>query len=100
MKSATEIIDLLEHVRTRKQMYFQVVDANSVECFVGGFIVACVAAELPFTWQEWHAAADERGWKSNPSAATQMRDQQYSEEAIVEELFMILIAGVRRAVSP
>jgi hypothetical protein len=49
MKSAAEIIDLLEHVRARKEMYFQELDANSVECFVTGFIVACAASEIPFT---------------------------------------------------
>lgn len=99
MKPSKEVLDLLDHVRSRKDMYFEHVTAESVENFVTGFVVACLVAEIPLTWETWYSAADGRGWQSvaTKRPSTVMRERGLSEDEIVEELFEILFAAVRRA---
>lgn len=98
MKSASEVLELLEHVRSRKEMYFEHVTVEAVENFVTGFVVACVAAEIPLNWGTWHSSAEERGWETvaTKTCSTVMRERGLSENEIVEELFEILLAAVRR----
>ena len=98
MKSTSEILDLLEHVRTRKEMYLEHVTVEAVENFVTGFVVACVASEIPLNWETWSSSADERGWQcvTTKRHSAMMREHGLSEDEIVEELFQILFATVRR----
>jgi hypothetical protein len=99
MKPSKEVFDLLEHVRSWKDMYFEHVTAESVESFVTGFVVACSMAEIPLTWETWNSAAGGRGWQSvaTKRPSTVMRERGACEDEIVEELFEILFAAVRRA---
>jgi hypothetical protein len=79
-------------------MYFRQVNAEAVENFVAGFMVACAAAEIPLSWATWIDAAEVRGWKAgSKSEVDLMRENGLSDEVIVEELFAILAGAVRRA---
>jgi hypothetical protein len=95
MKSSREVLDLLEHVRSRKDMYFEHVNSEAVENFIVGFVVACGAADIPLTWSVWHDVADARGWQADGrSPVSVMRERGLSDDLVADELFQILIAAV------
>ncbi len=100
MQSASEVIEFIEHIRTRKEMYFRDVNSESVENFVTGFLLGLSAIGVAFSWPVWNAVAEERGWKSVAKNTLElMRERGIADEAIVEELFTILIETVRRMLS-
>jgi hypothetical protein len=99
MKSASEVIEFIDAIRTRKHMYFREVNADAVENFVSGFLLGLSALGVDFNWPIWNAVAEERGWKAESVAKntlTLMRESGMTDAAIVEEQFVILVETVRR----
>jgi hypothetical protein len=100
MKPLREVIELLEHVRAHRAMYLDRVTPEAVENFVAGFVIACLVAEIPFSWGTWQSVVEQRGWHAPARRpATVMREHGLGEDAIVDELFGILIASVSLALA-
>jgi hypothetical protein len=92
MKSAAEIIELLQHIRSRKRMYFENVTVDAVENFISGFLLGIEASSLDIPEATWTEVLEARGWASvanKPSIL--MRERGITDEQIIEEEFDSLI---------
>jgi predicted metal-dependent phosphotriesterase family hydrolase len=88
------VLEILRSARQRKAMYLMTIDAAAAENFLNGFNVACFACGLDVPLDIKEQATVERGWTwlaARPIA--EMKARGLNEEAIVDELFAIEIAG-------
>lgn len=91
------MIEILQSVRERKEMYFQPISVEAANNFLGGIWVTCFAFGV-CTHEDWDAAIKLRGWEVLSIGPTrEMRVRGLSEEQMIDELIEIQIAALRLA---
>ena len=59
---AKAILDLLDSLAKRPQMYVYPVSFAMVQSYLRGLRAACQLAGIEYTWDDYFAAAQGRGW--------------------------------------
>ena len=91
-----EAIELLEHVRLRPTMYFGTPSEKTVQDFMCGFGLACIAFGVPMSLETNREATYKRGWGFPAiGPASEMRERGYTKAQVVDELLMIEITELQ-----
>ena len=99
------IIDFLEAVRKRPQMYIGELNAKLMEYFINGFNVGCFASNIDERINFNHSISKskvliERGWGAGVfSPLKDMTVRGIPDEAIIDELLAIEIDTWRRIIN-
>jgi hypothetical protein len=97
MSQATQILELLEYVRERKEMYFSPIDGKAVADTLYGFKLGCLACGVENPHLVRDKVIEERGWALNAlGLENQFREQGMSESQIADEILVIEIETWRR----
>ena len=90
MDSAENALSLLESFRRRKGMYLQPVSVETVQSFLTGFYLACMASGIVADWDAWNKVVKARGWDTEAACPIPaMRAAGMDDEAIMDELTRI-----------
>ena len=95
--SRDAIIEHLEHVRNRPEMYAGEVSERAFYAYLSGFDAACTVLGHARSYDLYLQVCEERGWGMNAlGPQKRMREMGLSEQAIVDELLTIEIETRRR----
>ena len=93
-----DLIQQIEHFRSRIGMYIHSVDVANTQSFLAGFTMAVhVFGIRPDHNIHWNVQ-ESRGWKQSPDGPVpQMRGKGMSDRQIIDELIDIEIEILRRS---
>ncbi len=98
---AFSLPELLELLAKRPQMYVHPVSFATIQSYLRGLSAGCKLAGIEYSWEEYHAAAEARGWDPQGSIGI-VRDftrKALSDEDMVRELIAVEADAYSRALA-
>jgi hypothetical protein len=94
------LLDLLDSLAKRPQMYVHPVSFRTIQSYLHGLNAGCRLAGIEYTWEEYFSAAQERGWdpRSNIGIERDFMRKEISDEMMAQELIAVEAGAYRRAV--
>jgi hypothetical protein len=96
---AKDFLDLLDSLAKRPQMYVHPVSFATVQSFLHGLNVGCRLAGIDYSWDDYFAAAQDRGWdpRGNIGIERDFRNKGIPDEVMAQELIAVAADAYRRA---
>ena len=92
------ILELLESLSKRPQMYVHPVEVATIQSFLNGLEAGCYLAGLTISHETRGAAAASRGWKFRATGIVwHMKEKQLTDEQIIHELITVEVEAFRLA---
>src|SRR5215211_1966314 len=93
------LLDLLESVAKRPQMYFGPVTFRAAQDFLLGLRYGCEFAGIKYSREHYRAAVEDRGWDpcGNVGILRDFERKGLSDEEMARELLAVELGAYRRA---
>ena len=95
------LLKLLDGLARRTDMYVHPVSFATVQSFLTGLSIGCRYARIEYTWDDYHAAAETRGWDPRGSVGIirDFRRKGLADDEMVRELIAVVTDAYRRALA-
>jgi hypothetical protein len=92
---------LMEALGKRPQMFVQPVSFATVQSFLTGLATGLDVAGIKFTWEDYHAAAEARGWdpRGNIGILRDFTRKGLSDAEMIQELIAVHADAYARAMA-
>jgi len=95
------LLEVLDSLGKRPAMYVGRVSFDAVRAYLSGLSSGLKWAGIEYTWEEYLAAAESRGWNPRGSIGIERAfvEHELSDEKMVQELVAVEMDAYRRALA-